>query len=101
MPPAALDVPAPLGISPETTANPKMSIRGAGPAGDCVVTYCGINQCGGIYWIGRRMWSLWSPIGPVEFVALLETNGVNAKNPKQLEEWHKQILTFPDLPRLG
>ncbi len=93
-----LDVPAPLGIAPETVSNPKLSISGTGPAGDCILTYCGANQCGGIYWVARRMWSLWSPIGPVEFVALLETNGVKGKDTKQLTEWHKNVLTFRDLP---
>jgi len=87
------DAPTPLGIAQETIADPRMSIARTGPSGDCVATYCGINQCGGIYWIDRRMWSLWSPIGPVEFVALLETHGVKPKDTSQLAEWHQAVLT--------
>ncbi len=85
-------IPTPGGISPETLADEARSIYAAGPDGDCIVVYCCINECGAIYWMGRRIWSMWAPIGPAEFVTLLATNNVNPKNPKAFAEWRKANL---------
>jgi hypothetical protein len=85
-------IPVPSGVSPETMADERRSIESGGPAGDCIVVYCGANNCGAIYWMGRRMWSMWAPIGPVEFVTLLEINNVKAKDAKEFAEWRRVNL---------
>ena len=85
-------IPVPSGVSPETMADDRKSIESGGPAGDCIVVYCGTNNCGAIYWMGRRMWSMWAPIGPVEFVTLLEINNVKAKDAKEFADWRRVSL---------
>src|SRR6267378_4603543 len=71
-------IPVPSGVSAETMDDERRSIESDGPDGDCIVVYCGTNNCGAIYWMGRRVWSMWAPISPVEFVTLLQTNNVRA-----------------------
>lgn len=85
-------IPLPSGVSPETMADERRSIVSGGPDGDCIVVYCCTNQCGAIYWMGRRMWSMWAPIGPAEFVTLLETHHVRAKDAKEFAEWRMVSL---------
>jgi hypothetical protein len=85
-------IPAPVGISTETLADQRRSVDSAGPDGDCIVVYCCTNKCGAIYWMGRRIWSTWTPIGPAEFVTLLETNNVKAKDAKEFAEWRRANL---------
>jgi hypothetical protein len=82
-------IPVPSGVSSDTLDDQRRSIYSAGPDGDCIVVYCGTNNCGAIYWMGRRMWSMWAPIGPAEFVTLLEINNVRAKDAKEFAEWRR------------
>ena len=82
----------PSGVSAATLADQRASIESAGPDGDCIVVYCCTNECGAIYWMGRRMWSMWAPIGPAEFVTLLQTNNVRAKDAKEFAEWRRGNL---------
>ena len=98
-------MPEPRGVSPATLVDQRRFIKSAGPEGDCIVVYCGINNCGAIFWMGRRIWSLWAPIGPAEFVTLLQTHNVMAKDPKEFTEWRRANLdrrdrSTPDLPLL-
>lgn len=85
-------IPVPSGISAETFADQRTNVECGAPDGDCIIVYCCYNQCGAIYWIGRRMWSMWAPIGPAEFVTLLQINNVTAKDPKEFAEWRKASL---------
>ena len=70
----------------------RRSVESSGPDGDCIVVYCCINQCGAIYWMGRRMWSMWAPIGPAEFAILLEIHRVRAMDVKEFAEWRRVSL---------
>jgi integrase len=83
------------GVSPETMEDGRKIIACSGPAGDCLVVYCGTNNCGAIYWLGHRLWSAWAPMGPVDFVTLLETNHVKPKDAKEFAEWRKLNLYRP------
>lgn len=85
-------IPVPSGVSAETMDDERRSIEGGGPDGDCIVVYCGTNNCGAIYWMGRRVWSMWAPISPVEFVTLLQTNNVKPKDAKEFAEWRSVNL---------
>jgi integrase len=85
-------IPVPSGVSAETWADERRSIECGGPDGDCIVVHCGTNNCGAIYWMGRRMWSMWAPIGPAEFVTLLQTNNVKPKDAKEFAEWRRGNL---------
>jgi hypothetical protein len=85
-------IPVPSGISAETFADQRANIESAGPDGDCIVVYCCTNECGAIYWMGRRIWSMWAPIGPAEFVTLLQANNVKAKDPKEFAAWRRGNL---------
>jgi hypothetical protein len=82
----------PPGVSPETMADERKIIACAGPAGDCLVVHCGANNCGAIYWLGHRLWSAYAPMGPVEFVTLLQTNDVKPKDAKEFAEWRRANL---------
>lgn len=85
-------IPVPSGISAETFADQRASIQSAHPDGDCIVMYCCTNECGAIYWLGRRMWSMWAPIGPAEFVTMLVANNVRAKDAKEFAAWRRGNL---------
>lgn len=80
------------GVSPETMADGRKIIACNGPAGDCLVVHCGANNCGAIYWLGHRLWSAYAPMGPVEFVTLLQTNDVKPKDAKEFTEWRRANL---------
>jgi integrase len=85
-------IPLPSGVSSETMADERRSIECGAPDGDCIVVYCGTNNCGAIYWMGRRVWSMWAPISPVEFMTLLQTNNVKPKDAKEFAEWRRVNL---------
>jgi hypothetical protein len=82
----------PPGVSPQTMADERRIIACSGPAGDCLVVYCGTNNCGAIFWLGHRLWSAWAPMGPVDFVTLLQTNNVKPKDAKEFAEWRRGNL---------
>jgi integrase len=82
----------PPGVSSETMADERRIIACSGLPGDCLVVYCGTNNCGAIYWLGHRLWCVYAPISPVEFVTLLQTNNVKPKDAKEFAEWRRLNL---------
>lgn len=89
-----VDAPLPSGIALESLHDPKLSITGQGPQGNCLCIYCPINECGGVYWFENKIWFLVSPVEPTFFISSLEANGVTMLDQATFEAWRAEVLSY-------
>jgi len=73
---ARLTVPTPRAPHPTTLNNPAHTIHDA--SGTRLLCWCPIHQCGAIYHIEARVWSMEAPIGFDEFLAALRVRSILA-----------------------
>lgn len=73
----------------DSLADPRRTIRSA--CGTLLAHYCSKHQCGGVYDLTLRAWTLYTPMTAEEFICTLPKIGVRIADTTALQVWIDSI----------
>lgn len=82
-----MDLPAPPVLDPERLQEEAYTVRGQSNAGKVIVHYDPFRICGGVFFFAAEVWSIWGPLPFHEFVAALDSRGIQIAESDSLERW--------------
>lgn len=73
----------------DSLADPRFTITSA--CGSLLAHYCSRHQCGGVYDLTARAWTLYTPMTAGEFIGALPKIGVKIADTAALQIWMDSI----------
>lgn len=89
---SSMTIPKPQTPSEATLRNPARTIRGTGPTGELLATYCCETMSGAVFHVDLGLWSISCPISPALFVQSLADRGYELPNGADLQLWLDAII---------